>query len=153
MLFKSLILILFLTVNSQMNCSDMPTIRAGFHDITSEATLNSFIESTEQVNCDIKTPYVASAIMRKAEYTAWPFKKLSYFKEGKQMLEVFIKSHPNNIEGRYVRLITQVNIPSFLNYSDDMETDYNFINEHIAGSNLPESYKREILLSIKKIYK
>ncbi|MDW5287499.1 hypothetical protein [Formosa sp. PL04] len=140
-------------MNSQMNCSDMPAIREGFHNINSEATLNSFLESAEDVNCDLKTPYKASAIMRKAEYTSWPFKKLSYFKEGKQLLEDFVKSHPNNIEGRYVRLLTQVSLPGFLNYSDDKEADYNFINTHIAASDLPETYKREILLTINKIYK
>ncbi|WP_434036926.1 hypothetical protein [Formosa sp. 4Alg 33] len=127
----------------------MPEVRADFHAILTEDELMLFIDEMDNVNCEFKLPYLASAIMRQAEFTNWPFRKLNHFKEGKKVLEDFISENPNNIEGRYVRLLCQLNAPSFLNY-DNIDEDRAFVNKHIETANLTEDYKKIMLFNIKK---
>jgi len=149
MLFKSLLIVLILTVNTRSNCDQMPEVRADFHAILSEEALEAFIEDMDNIPCDLKTPYLASATMWQAEYTSWPFRKLNYFRKGKQILEEFIAKNPDNIEARYVRLLCQLNAPGFLNY-DNIDEDRAFINSNIESSNLPQEYKDIMLFNIKK---
>ncbi|QDO92796.1 hypothetical protein FNB79_01995 [Formosa sediminum] len=136
-------------MNPQDDCNTMPEIRADFHAILSEEALEKFISDMDNVACDLKTPYLASATMWQAEYTNWPFRKLNHFKAGKQILEDYIAKNPNNIEARYVRLLCQLNAPGFLNY-DNIEEDRTFINTHIGTANLSEDYKQIMLFNIKK---
>jgi len=52
-----------------------------------------------------------------------PWEQLSLFYKGKNQLEAAIKSDPHNAELRYFRFITQTNVPSFLGYKSDIESD------------------------------
>lgn len=135
-------------VGPYTNCNGMLSLREQYHHIQTENQLSSFFDALDAVDCEDKTPYLASAIMRKAEFTNWPFKKLSYFKEGKDLLEDFISTHPNHIEARYVRVLTQRNVPGLLNYSDNINEDLEFINAHIDSSDLPDDYKQVMLKNI-----
>ncbi|WP_299777243.1 hypothetical protein [uncultured Formosa sp.] len=136
-------------MNSGTDCNKMPKVRSDFHAIITEDELVVFLEDVEKVDCDLKIPYMASAIMRQAEFTNWPFRKLNYFKEGKQVLEDYIAENPNDIEARYVRLLCQLNAPSFLHY-DDKDKDRAFINSNLKRSNLPEHFKKIMLFNIEK---
>jgi hypothetical protein len=61
--------------------------------------------------------------MLKAKYESNPFTKLSYFNEGKDLIERSILRDPNNIELRYIRFTIQRNLPGFLNYDQDIFRD------------------------------
>ncbi len=67
-----------------------------------------------------------------ATHTNDPMKKISYFNAGKNNLENSILKLPNNTELRYLRLMLQLNIPSVLGYSKNIETDRSFIIKTIA---------------------
>ncbi|WP_435137059.1 hypothetical protein [Formosa sp. A9] len=129
----------------------MLSIREQYHLVQTENQLELFLDTLDAVECDDKTPYLASAIMRKAEFTSWPLKKISYFKEGKNMLEDFILKHPKHLEARYVRVLTQHSIPKFLGYSSNIDEDLQFINTHLETAELPENYKLQISETIKQI--
>lgn len=77
--------------------------------------------------------YKASGTMMMAKYVGSPFSKLSYFKKGKQMLEHAIMLDERNIELRFLRLMVQVNLPSFLGYNTDIQKDKDFILSNISG--------------------
>lgn len=62
-----------------------------------------------------------------AKHAANPFKKLSYFKEGKKSLNHAISSDSKNLELRLFRLMTQEQAPAFLNYTDNIKEDRSFI--------------------------
>lgn len=149
MLFKSILIILFFTINFGTDCDKMQNVRTQFHAIIAEKELVAFLESVEKIDCDLKTPYLASAIMRQAEFTNWPLRKLNYFKEGKQILDDFIVKNPTNVEARYVRLLCQLNAPGFLNYDCKAE-DRAYINSHLQAANLPEDFKKIMIFNIKK---
>ncbi|WP_158799892.1 hypothetical protein [Pedobacter sp. L105] len=52
-----------------------------------------------------------------------PFNRISHFNKGKRLLEMAIKRDKNNPELLYFRLSTQSNIPSFLGYNSNIDTD------------------------------
>ena len=58
-----------------------------------------------------------------AEHVFWPGTKLSYFNEGKEDIEQQISTNPDIIELYFIRLMVQLNAPSFLGYNDDMDDD------------------------------
>lgn len=142
---------ILLFVFSHTNCSEIAVIRKNFHEIDSKEQLYEFIEFTEKNYCIEVEPYLASAIMMKAEYVFFPHTKMKYFKNGKKRLETFINEHPDNLEAKYMRFLIQSEIPSFLNYNDNIESDFNQINQDIQSSTLPEEYKNVITTNINKI--
>ncbi len=119
-------------------------VRTEFHGIDSEKKLNDFIEMVAEVEDERKVPYQIAALMKRAEYTSNPFKKLKFFSQGKQELEAFITSNPTNIEAHYVRLLIQSEVPEFLGYRQDVNQDCSFIIEHLDTAPLPLSYKKTI---------
>src|SRR5690606_26727800 len=72
----------------------------------------------QSLKAQAKTPlekgYEAAFHMFMAKHTANPFKKMSYFKDGRKLLESQIKIDPNNTELRFIRLCIQYHIPDFL---------------------------------------
>lgn len=133
-----------LTINFQ---TDLTQMREDFHNISTHEEIKEFIQKYEQSDSQSE-PYVASAIMRKAEFVFLPTTKLKYFNQGKNKLEKYIKNNPQNIEGRYVRILVQRNIPSFLGYSNHIDEDREVIQQNIESSTLPKEYKQLILKNI-----
>lgn len=133
------------------DCGQMPEIRNQYHSIQSKSELNAFIDQVEKTDCRLCEPYRASAIMQKAKYAFLPTSKLSYFKKGKNRLEEYIQLHPESVEARYVRVLVQSEIPSFLGYNGEMKSDIQFIQSHIGKSGLPEDYQQLILKNVQSI--
>lgn len=71
--------------------------------------------------------YKAGATMMMAKYVFNPISKLSYFNQGKKMLEKAIYADEKNIELRFLRYGLQTNIPFFLGYNNDLTTDKSFL--------------------------
>ncbi len=67
--------------------------------------------------------YKACATMMMAQFVFNPFSKLSYFRKGRNMLESAIAEDPGNVELRLLRFCTQLDIPSFLAYKDNIKED------------------------------
>ena len=95
------------------NCNYVEDYRYKYHTIINKEELQNFIEELEELSCSKLQPYLSSSIMKRAKYSFLPNTKLKYFNEGKNSLEDFIKIHPENIEAKYVRLMTQKEIPDF----------------------------------------
>lgn len=133
------------------DCGQMPEIRKQYHRIQSRSELNGFIELLEKTDCRLCEPYLASAIMQKAKYALLPTSKFSYFKKGKNKLEEYITLHPENVEARYVRVLVQSEIPSFLGYNGNLKSDIDFIQSRIATSGLPADYQELILKNVQSI--
>ncbi|MGJ1447676.1 hypothetical protein ACR79S_12940 [Sphingobacterium spiritivorum] len=75
--------------------------------------------------------YYAAYHMFMANHTGNPFKKMSYFKGGRKILEDVIRKNPQNTELRFIRLCIQFYIPKFLNYHDNIETDKDFVMNNL----------------------
>ncbi len=58
-------------------------------------------------------------------------KKKQLFKDGIALVEYALLKEPNNIEIRFIRLSIQQNIPKFLKYYKQIDTDKTFILKHL----------------------
>jgi hypothetical protein len=133
------------------SCLELNECRNDYHNINSEIKLEAFLKKYEKSDCKTLTPYLASATMMKAEYVLNPLKKLSYFNKGKNTLEAFIKKNPSSVDARYVRIMTQNNIPKFLNYSSEMKNDIKFVKANISKSDIPQEMINTILKNINNL--
>lgn len=84
-----------------------------------------------------------------ARHNTNPFKKMSFFSDGKKHLEEAIATDRENIELRFLRLTIQVNLPTFLGYSDDIQSDKAFVLNHLEEAN-SESFKTRVRNFVKR---
>ena len=89
--------------------------------------------------------YQASATMMMANHVGSPFKKISYFRKGKRMLEQAVERNPSNVEVRFLRFAAQSEIPGFLGYKDNLEEDKQLILTSVAG--LQDRQLKELIMT------
>lgn len=145
--------LIFMIICSMLNVTtdNLDQIRSDFHLLSDKDSVQEFIENYQHSAILQSKPYVAAAIMRQAEFSFFPHKKLKYFKQGKNKLEQYIESHPHCIEGRYVRLLVQSEIPSILGYKKNIASDKQYILANISKIDLPADYQELIIKNINKI--
>jgi hypothetical protein len=76
-----------------------------------------------------KSAYLGAILMKQAAFKFLPNKKLSYFLEGKNLLEKAISKYPKNTELRLIRLMIQENAPKFLGYYEESYSDAKYIKK------------------------
>ncbi len=83
--------------------------------------------------------YVGASNIARARHAAL-FDKRGYLKTGSELLEEAIKEKPNNIELLFLRMTIQINLPSFLGYNENIDSDKKFVltNYLIAPPNLKQ---------------
>jgi hypothetical protein len=138
------------------NSSSTPVenVRNQFPDIETLEQTDNFLEALKNDTSAEARGYEAAMLFMKSRFVKNPFSKLKYFKQGKQILDDDIAQHPLNIEIRYIRYLMQKEIPDFLGYNNDILEDFNVITSNIQASNLPKSFKIEMLnnmLSVKNL--
>ena len=138
-------LLLFLFIPNQTDCLNMPQVRSAYGDIKTEKQLNAFFDLLERVDCSLKTSYLASATMQKAQFAFAPWTKYRYFLKGKKMLEEYIAQNPYDIEARYVRFLVQSHVPGFLGYKSNLKEDEDLIRNRIKQADMGQEYKTKIL--------
>lgn len=88
--------------------------------------------------------YRGVAFTLKANYTYNPFKKLEFFNQGTELIDLALKLEPKNVEFRFLRLTVQEGSPSMLGYKDQISEDRKFVVNNISTSGLPEWYKKNV---------
>jgi len=81
--------------------------------------------------------------------------KKEFFEKGVDLIEYAVKSNPNNIEIRFVRLTVQQNSPKFLKYNKQISADKNFLKTHFKAvkSKVLKKYILEYILQSKHFTK
>lgn len=101
---------------------------------------SSWIEMAKLLaEVDNKSPavlvcYKGVSNMMEAKYVISPWSKLSSFKKGKKLIEEAVKKDARNLEIRFLRYSVQTNIPAFLDYNDDKESDKQFILANVGNT-------------------
>ena len=131
---KGVILGIILVISSQLT-----DVRTLFFKDNSEKTNLEIITKTTGQSDPVLKAYNGLATMRKAEHTYNPYKKLSYFNKGKDKLETAIKTKPKNAEIRFIRLSAQLNLPDFLNYNKQIDSDFEMVYRALKNEELSES--------------
>ena len=147
-----LLLTLFLLVNFAVT-PDLASIRKMYPDVAkSEANAKEFTEKLAGIsNSDEKilVAYKAASILLDSKFEKKLQAKIDRFKEGAKLLESTIKSEPNNIEIRMIRLSIQENVPGITGYKKNIKEDKKYLTAHYAEQNavLKEYLKSFILQS------
>ena len=123
--------ILFLVVLFFVSIENTKEVVKEYHQLKSEESELKFIETYKESTDPSILAYVVSISMKQAEYSYNPFYKLSVFKENKLKLEELIKTNNSNVHLRYIRLLIQEKIPSFLGYNDSIEEDKLFLKKKL----------------------
>jgi hypothetical protein len=69
-------------------------------------------------------------LMKKAGFQKTPKDKLTFFKEGRILLENEISLDPKNSEYRFLRLIIQENAPKIVKYNTDILGDSDLVKNN-----------------------
>lgn len=91
-------------------------------------------ETTDVSSNPLLLGYKGAVELGMARHATNPFKKMSYFSSGKEHLEEAIAKDTSDVELRFLRLTIQVNLPSFLGYSDDIESDHKFVLANLGDT-------------------
>lgn len=129
---KRLTLLLLLIISNMMFSQNLKEYR----DLLktgekSEKSAKLLIEKSSTAFKNSKDPlyegFLAVGKFFMAKHAFNPLKKMSYFNEGKKLMEQSLKSDPKNLEIRLMRLITQENAPAILGYNQQIKDDRNFL--------------------------
>ena len=96
--------------------------------------LDNKLDEMQFINNHAKNPdpsivaYVLSVSMKQADYEFNPYRKLKIFQTNKTKLDFIITENPRNPHLRYVRLLLQEKLPTFLGYNNHIVEDKNFLN-------------------------
>jgi hypothetical protein len=127
--------------------ADEPILRTLFHKVTNENDLDSILSYQTDKSSFIANAYFGAALAMKAQYPFLPTKKLSYFSDGKNLIEKSI-NEKQVIENTYLRLLIQLNSPKILGYYDDIQKDIDYISLNIDSSYLSIEWKIKVLEQI-----
>ncbi len=148
-----LLLSLLLWINFAGN-PDLASIRKMYSSVTkSESNAKEFSEKLSTVSNDdskILVAYKAASILLDSKFEKKLRDKMDRFKEGATLLETTIKSEPNNIEIRMIRLSIQENVPGITGYKKNIKEDKNYITAHYAEQNaVLKDYLKDFVLQSK----
>lgn len=129
------ITLLFLIIISQVvnaqNLKEYRTLLVEGED--SERAAKMLMDKSQAAFNTTKKPifagFLAVGNFFMAKHVFNPLKKMSYFKEGKNALEYAVKSDPQNIELRVMRLMSQENMPKILGYNQNIAEDRQFLKK------------------------
>lgn len=129
---KRLTSLLLLPIASLMMSQNLKEYRVLIQDgKSSETAAKSLIDKSVATYKRTKEPiyggFAAVGNFFMAKHAFNPIKKISYFNQGKKMLETAVEDDSTNIELRLMRLIAQENIPRILGYHQHVDEDRKLI--------------------------
>lgn len=123
--------LLLLLMEKQIFATDIAYIRSLFFEASQSKQKTDVMMQTllkaEDKSKPILKGYTGMTYMLLAKHGFNFIARYNNFQKGKEMLEKAISEDKSNVELRFLRLSVQMNVPTFLNYSDDIEADKNFI--------------------------
>ncbi len=87
--------------------------------------------------------YLGGLTVLRARDSRWPFRKLRYTRRGLETLDELVANHPANLELRFVRLMSCIRLPRFLNRTWSVEADYQALasgHENLKNALPPNVY-------------
>lgn len=107
-----------------------------------DKTCSSMLAKYKKVKSDnvVLNGYIGGLYIARSRHAPL-LDKMNNLKTGVGMLEDALKKLPDNIELRFLRLTIQLNLPGFLGYNDNVESDKKFVLKHYDTA-LPVLRKR-----------
>lgn len=148
-MIQKLICFMLLAQITAQSQEDLSFVRNEFHKNTEQSLENIInFKLTEGPEYDQILAYVGASNAKMASYVSSPISKLKYFNKGKTKLNESL-AKKKSVETAYLRLLIQLNAPSFLNYNDFIEEDLSFFEKNIQTDPLPLKFKKEMIDNLK----
>ena len=133
---------------------DLASIRKMYADVPkSETNAKEFTEKLSGISNNddkILVAYKAASILLDSKFEKKLGEKINRFKEGAKLLESTIKSEPNNIEIRMIRLSIQEDVPGITGYKKNIKEDKKFLTENYSKQNAAlKEYLKDFILQSK----
>lgn len=109
---------------------ELPDVRENYYAASkTKQNAEKFYNSLSDYGKDNKTllAYKGAAIALKSRYTSDKKKRKELFVQGLKLVESAVKSQPNNVEIRLIRLSIQENTPKVLKYKGNVGEDKKII--------------------------
>lgn len=111
--------------------------------------MHETFEKTDISKSNLLLGYKGAVEMGVGRHHPNVFKKMGFFNDGKEKLEQSIENDPKNLELRFLRLTIQTNLPSFLGYGENKESDKAFVLANLDSAP-SEDFKKRVRGFIKK---
>lgn len=151
MKIRFLLLVFFLFSLVTFAGEDISYFRKNFKEIddkiSAEIFLATQIEEDNIQNAISIRAYQGVCKMMMAQYVYNPFSKYAWFNEGKDLLEKSIELG-KNVENIHLRILVQINAPSFLGYYSMIEDDKDYLLKNIDSAKIPDETKKDILKAL-----
>lgn len=134
-MFKGVVLLLVLSSFTTANLSITEVRNVYEKAIYSQQIAVDLIDKLNVSNNNTFLGYKGAVTMIMAKHVFSPYKKLNYFKNGKEILEQAILKEPLNIELRFLRFSIQSNSPKFLDYHSNLFSDKSFLLKEVKTIN------------------
>lgn len=109
------------------------SIRDDFHNgENSHDSLIDIINNDSYAQTAVTKAYKGLCETMLANHSIWPVAKLNYFLRGKIRIEESVIADPENAEIRYIRLLVQLNAPSWLGYNQNIESDFAYFIKNVT---------------------
>ena len=148
-LISTIILTLLLTNFASAN--NASSIREEFH----KNELNrEIVENMLSVYGDDQSPlgkaYIGLCTAYMAQYVFLPTSKFKSFFDGKDLLDTSIEENRENGEQRYLRLLIQLNAPSFLLYNKNIDSDLEVFMQDVKDKNIDPEWSSIFITNLLK---
>lgn len=146
---KTLIILILIFINISAEDREMNKIRNEVLTALNNNNENQLIEAkrkledlVEKKYTSVRASYLGSATSKMAQYSFFPWTKISYTKSGSKLLNKAIKEKPENIAIRFNRFFTYINFPDFLKKNHLLQQDARWFLKNLKNKNIKhESYE------------
>lgn len=140
-MMKNIIKLIFFILSVLLVKPVFADFREDFHnnEINKE-NIEFMLSKYENENAPVAIAYlgVCRAIM--AQYVFLPTSKLKSFYDGKDKIDTSIEVDKVNGEQRYLRLLVQLNAPSFLFYNGNINADLDVFIQDVKNNNIDKKW-------------
>jgi hypothetical protein len=147
----SLFLFCFQSLFAQSN-SPIDELRESLKGDISKERLDEMLLELDEDDSDLALGYKGVIYFLRSKEAFLPTTKYKYFSKGCTYLDKAIEQSPENCELRYLRLVFQHEIPSFLGYDEAVEEDFRYFVKELDTVE-PDLYNdmRLSLISLDKL--
>lgn len=149
------LLLFFCTLANAQELSDLRKLYPqASANASAAATFTEKVSAFDTAGNHVVAAYKAASLTLKSKFSKKLQEKISFFKDGANMLDDAISHDPNNVEMRMIRLSIQENVPAIVNYKKNKEEDTHFIYSHFQElSGGLREYIRNFILRSKSFSK
>ena len=142
---RFLLSIWFLAISlNAFSYNALEEVRTKFPHFNSETEVDTYLQLLANDSSDLSTIYKGALYLFKSKFSILPTTKFKHFKKGKSLIDQAC-ANSNSLEIRAIRLIFQYQLPRFLGYFNNRESDFDYLVKHFHTSNLMPSRKEKLL--------